>query len=136
VTPIQFPPAAGSFRRETLSGDFHPSSLKADKGVLGLSLPSRLGLGRLSAVAMVQAIDQGQFDDVSLVGRFDGPRLWAVLIQCPVRAMSMVIRQIVGQDPMQMPSVEDDHVIQTLPANGADEPFDHWIGIDHAYPVG
>ena len=39
----------------------------------------------------------------------------------------MVIGKVAGQEALQMPLMQDDHLIQTLPSDTPDEPFD--IGI-------
>ena len=36
----------------------------------------------------------------------------------------MVVIAIVAESPPQMPLVDDDHMIQTIPADGADNKFD------------
>src|SRR5262245_42372071 len=41
----------------------------------------------------------------------------------PVRTLQVVVADQRGQDRPEVPLVEDDHVIQTLPAQGADQPF-------------
>jgi len=46
-----------------------------------------------------------------------------ILVQGEVRAAPMV-RETRAKDAAQMPVVEDDHVVQTLAANGADHAFD------------
>src|SRR6185295_2676610 len=47
-----------------------------------------------------------------------------VLRQGKVRAAPMVIGEIRSQDPAEMSAIEDDHVIQTLAANGPDDALD------------
>jgi hypothetical protein len=39
----------------------------------------------------------------------------------------MVIRQVAGQDALEMPLMEDDHVIQTLPTDAPNQPLDKGI---------
>ncbi len=47
--------------------------------------------GSLAGVAVMKAIDQGQFDDVAPVGRLDGTRIRTILLVRPVRVMLMII---------------------------------------------
>ena len=45
-----------------------------------------VGSGRLASVAMMEATQLGQGDDVALFGWFHGPRFRSVLVQRSVRA--------------------------------------------------
>jgi hypothetical protein len=53
--------------------------------------------GSLAGVLVMKAIDQGQRDDVALVGRFDRTRFRTILFQRSVRAMPMMISHIVRE---------------------------------------
>jgi hypothetical protein len=44
-----------------------------------------------------------------------------------VRAMSMIIGQVVRESSMQMVLIEHDHVVQTFPTDGADQALDKRI---------
>ena len=83
--------------------------------------------GSLAGIAVMKAADQGQFDDVALIGRLDGTRFRTILFQRPVRAMSMIIGQVVRESSMQMVLIEHDHVVQTFPTDGADQALDKRI---------
>ena len=39
----------------------------------------------------------------------------------------MVIVEVLAKDPTQVPLIQYDDVIQTIPANGTDHAFDEWI---------
>ena len=51
----------------------------------------------------------------------------AVLVQRPVRAMVMIIAEVVREPPAQVVLVEHDHVVQTFAADGADQALDEGI---------
>jgi hypothetical protein len=74
-----------------------------------------------------ESTDQGQFDDVAAVGWLDGAWFRAILFQRPVRAMPVIIAQVFSEYPAQVSFVEDDDVVQTFPAHGADQPFDRRV---------
>jgi hypothetical protein len=38
----------------------------------------------------MQSAQQRQFDDVALVWRFDGSRVWSILIECPMRPILVI----------------------------------------------
>src|SRR5476651_1196023 len=44
-----------------------------------------------------------------------------------MRSRPVIITEIRGEEPSQMPLAEDDHVIQTLAANGSDQALRVWI---------
>ena len=76
---------------------------------------------------MMEATQQGQGDDVALFGWFHGTRFRSVLVQRSVRAVLMIIVEVVRESAPQMGLVEHDHVMQTFPADGADQAFDKRI---------
>ena len=45
----------------------------------------------------MKAAGQGQFDDVAFVGRLDGTRFRTILFHRSMRAMSMIIGQVVRE---------------------------------------
>ena len=47
-----------------------------------------------------------------------------VPIQREVAAVLVVIREVPGEDPPKVVLVEDDHVVEAVPADRADEPLD------------
>jgi len=44
-----------------------------------------------------------------------------LLSQCPVRPMLVVVDQVLGQDPFEVPAAEDQHPVGALTSDGADE---------------
>jgi hypothetical protein len=85
------------------------------------------GLGRATLVAMVQAADLWEGDNVACRRRLYGPRLWTILIQREMRPASMVITKVRRQHTAQVTLIEDDYVVETFTADRADDALD--IGI-------
>src|ERR1022692_1934114 len=75
----------------------------------------------------MKATHQGQGDDVTLAGRFNRARFRRILVQRPVRAMLVIITEVIREPPPQVLLVEHDHVVQTFAAEGADQPLDEGI---------
>ena len=59
--------------------------------------------------------------------RVHGPRERSVHVQRSMRPKMVVIRKVAGQEACEMPLMEDDDVVQTLPTDAPDQAFD--IGI-------
>jgi len=76
---------------------------------------------------MMEPTHHGQRDDVALVGWFNGARFRTILVQGSVRTMPMIIMEVVREPLAQVVLVENDHVIQTFPADGADQALDKRI---------
>jgi hypothetical protein len=83
--------------------------------------------GRFAGVAVMESPHQGQADDVALVGWFNRTRFRRILVQRPMGGMLMIITEIVPEPPPQGLLVEDEYVVQTLAADGADQPLDEGI---------
>ena len=65
-----------------------------------IGLPGLVRLGCEAIVAMVQAADLGQFDDLAHGGRVDRSRLGRVFAQRQMRSRPMVVAEIGFQDPV------------------------------------
>ena len=50
------------------------------------------------------------------------------LAQGPVRPVLVVVDHLLGQDPLQMPTTEDQHLVEALTTNRPDEPLGEGIG--------
>ena len=50
------------------------------------------------------------------------------LVECPVRPMGVEVRYVLGQHGLKLAPVEDEHPVQQLAADGADEPFGVTVG--------
>lgn len=75
----------------------------------------------------MKAADLGDLDDPTTHRRLDLPGLRCLLRQRQVGAASVVVGEVVGevlaQDPQQVPFVDDDHVVEALPADAANQTF-------------
>jgi len=72
---------------------------------------------------MVQTTHFANFNNVAFYGHLCSSRLRGVFAERQVSAPVMVIRRIQGKCAVQGAFAEDDHMIQTLAPNGADEPL-------------
>ncbi len=63
-------------------------------------------------------------NDVSPAGLFDGPSLWALLVQREMSSRRMVVGKIGTEEAFQVAVVEYDGVIEALTPNRADQPLD------------
>jgi hypothetical protein len=48
------------------------------------------------------------------LGALDGPPVWRILLKREVRASAVIIGEVAGQDPAEVPLVENEHMVQTL----------------------
>ena len=89
------------------------------------SVDRRVGMGlrRAAVVAMVQAADLWHGHDRAERGWRDQPALWRVFAQREMRSRLVVVRQVPGQDARQSGFIHDDHMIETLAPDGADDPL-------------
>ena len=78
-----------------------------------------------SSIAAVKSTDQRCPDDSSLP--FHLPRSWAVLRERQMRSGACVVREIGPKDPLQVPSIEHDHMIEAFAPNGSNQPFDNAV---------
>ena len=86
-----------------------------------------VGLGSHSGITVVQTSSHRQSDNLALFRRFNGARFGTILVESSMRAMAVKIIEVIGQHPMQVPSMEHDHVVQTLAPDGADKALDERI---------
>src|SRR4030095_17079552 len=80
-------------------------------------------LRRLACVPMMQASDHGYLDDAALIGVLHRSGLRCVLVQGEVYSGTVVVEEIVAQQPTQVGVVQHYDVVEALAAEGADEPF-------------
>src|SRR2546426_212416 len=72
---------------------------------------------------MMKTTDFGSGDDPA--GRWaDRPAIRCILVQPEVGPAPMVVGEVRAKDTAEMWAVDDDHVIQTLAANRADQALD------------
>ncbi len=62
--------------------------------------------------------DRDDLSDISVVGR---PLIRRILLERQMRPGAIVVTPVVGKDSAEMPLVENDYVVQTLSAQGANE---------------
>jgi len=71
---------------------------------------------------MVQAANFGKLHDLPRRRELDRPEVRRVLVEREVGARLMVIGEVAGQDAAEVSLAEDEHVVQTLAPDRADEP--------------
>ena len=81
------------------------------------------GLRGLADVAVVQAADFGKLHDLPCHVELDRPEVGRVLGQREVGTRLLVVGEVSGQDAALVSLAEDEHVIQALAPDGADEPL-------------
>lgn len=79
------------------------------------------------AISMMEAAQERLCHDTARSRRLDLPRDGRVPIQQQVRAGFLVVRDILGQNGPEVPLVEHDQMVQTLPSDRADQPLGVWI---------
>jgi hypothetical protein len=70
---------------------------------------------------MVQAADLGNGHDRAERGWRDRPGVWRVLGEREMRSRLVIVREVSGQHARQPGFIHDDHMIETLASNGADD---------------
>ena len=75
-------------------------------------------------VPVMQAADVRDRNDAAAARRLDLTRDRCIAVERQVASRFVVVREVVGKDPQQMSLIEDDHVIQALATNRADQPLD------------
>src|SRR5262245_45040551 len=81
------------------------------------------GLCGLAEVAVVQAADFWELDDLASCGELDGPGIRCVLVEGEVGAYLMVIAEVAGQDSTQVSFAQHEDVIQALAPDRTDQAF-------------
>jgi hypothetical protein len=72
---------------------------------------------------MVQAADFGKLHDLPRGGDRDRPDVGGVLVEREMGARLMIVDEVTGQDAVEVSLVEDEHVIQALTPDRAEEPL-------------
>ena len=85
---------------------------------------------------MVKTANLRYGNDGSEFRRVHGPRFRRVLSQREVHPGFVIVRQERLHVPIQRGLVEDNHVVQTLPAESADQAFDALAAKEIAGPKG
>src|SRR4029450_10351396 len=58
-----------------------------------------------------------------------GGWIWRVELECPMRAVGVVVLDVHTQDLLQVPSADDQQPVQAFGADGADPPLGVGIGV-------
>jgi hypothetical protein len=72
---------------------------------------------------MVQAADFGKLNDLACHGELDRPDVGGVLVEREVGPRLVIVAEVAGQDATEVSVAEDEHVIQALAPDRADEPL-------------
>src|SRR2546428_1285637 len=97
---------------------------RAAYGRTGPIVANRLsGSGRPSDVAMVEATDFANRDNLAEFWPLNWAAVGRILVEREVSTRPVVVREVASQGSAQVPFTKDDYVIQTLASDGADEPL-------------
>ena len=91
-----------------------------DRRAMVMGLVRRL---RRSRIPVVQAADPWKCDDPPRTRRFHGPPAGRVAVERHVRAILVVVGDVVANQTQQMPRTEHEHVVEQLASQRAHEPF-------------
>jgi hypothetical protein len=83
--------------------------------------------GSFSKVAMMQPADNWHLDHPAKLRRLDLPRDRRVLVGREVGSEILIVIDMRSQDAFQRSLVEDDHMVQALSPDGADQALRKWI---------
>lgn len=72
---------------------------------------------------MMKSLNDGQFDDLTRLGWPHGTPVRCILVQRPVRSPGMLVVQVRRMQSLEVPSVEEDGVIQKLSGKAANLAF-------------
>jgi hypothetical protein len=76
---------------------------------------------------MMQTARVPDLDHTAAPGRINVSVIWTVHAQPLMGPPPMVVVEVAGEDALQLPLVEHDHVIEALAADRADKALDEWI---------
>src|SRR5439155_16588009 len=97
---------------------------RAASGRTGPIVANRLsGSGRPADVAMVEATDFANRDDLAEFRPLNWAAVGRILVEREVSTGPVVVREVASQGAAQVPFAKDEDVIQTLAPDGADEPL-------------
>ena len=72
---------------------------------------------------MVEATDFANRDDLAEFRPLNCAAVWCILFEREVSTRPVVVREVLSQGAAQVPFAKDEHVIQTLAPDGANEPL-------------
>jgi hypothetical protein len=76
---------------------------------------------------VMQAPNFGESHDLTCLGWLHASRHWAIHRQRQMGPPAVIIGKVAREDALEMPLVKDEHMIQTLPTDTADQALD--IGV-------
>jgi hypothetical protein len=82
-----------------------------------------LALCRPPGISMMQAANFGNWHNDANIGRLDRPYVGRILLQREVSARAVIMGKVAGQETVKVPLAENEHVVQTLAPDRADEPL-------------
>jgi len=82
------------------------------------------GSGSAPLVAVVEPDDLRELHDLADSRRLDGRGLRRVLAEAEVGSGPVIVGEVLGDDAEEVPGVQDQEVIETLPPHGADQALD------------
>ncbi len=82
------------------------------------------GSSRETFIAMMKSANLWKGDNLALARRLSRARLRAILAERQMSSGSMVIVEVGGKNPPQVPLIEDDDLVQALAPDRTDDPFD------------
>src|SRR6266576_5819102 len=89
---------------------------------------------RSPLIVVMQPTYLWDFPDRAIPWLLNWPRQRTIHVQRPVCAPAMIILEVLGHEPPEMPLVQDDHVVQAFAADAPDQPFD--VGVLPRTPWG
>ena len=95
--------------------------------VWGKDIASRAATLTQRDVIMMETPDLWNSCHSPYRARLDGSSLGGVFLERQVSSAGMIVVDVFAQDSPEVPLGEDDHVVETLAADGSDHPFDEWI---------
>ena len=95
-----------------------------DAGIPPVPRASIVRLGGAALVAVMQPAHLGNGNDAPQRRRMHGSSIRGVFAERQVCSRPMVIGEIPEEGSTERGFTENDHVIETLPTNGADDAFD------------
>jgi hypothetical protein len=72
---------------------------------------------------MMQATNFGNWHDDANIWRLDRPYVGRILLQREVSARAVIMGKVAGQETVKVPLAENEHVVQILAPDRADEPL-------------
>jgi hypothetical protein len=122
--PVQFP-RFGHLR----AGGTRSSPVLATSRIRENSRPRAGSCG--PSILVMQATEQGEGDDVPLSGALRGDG--RLLVDPLVRAGSVVVAEVLGDDALEVPGVEYENVVEAFATQRAEEALTHGVHFRRAH---